>query len=124
MCSPVIYRWLLIVTKLQSKYSVLRLCDSLAPGRVPKQNGTYSVASSLNRLISRICLVSVSTGLLAACGDSGDSSLPPVASVTLQVLHLSDADGSDTTALGSVANLSGLVSRFRAELPNNTLVVS
>jgi len=80
--------------------------------------------SSLNRLIPRVCLVSVSIGLLAACGDSSDSSSPPVASFTLQLLHISDADGSDTTALGSVANLSGLVSRFRAELPNNTLVVS
>lgn len=68
---------------------------------------------------------------LAACGGSGSDTpaapapapVPPAA-FTLQLLHVADADGSDSTALGSVANLSGLVSRFRAEMPNNTIVVS
>ena len=57
---------------------------------------------------------------LAACG--GNSSTPTA--YELQILHLADADGSDTVALDSVANLSGLVAKFRAERPNNTLVVS
>lgn len=56
---------------------------------------------------------------LAACG--GSASEP---AYTLQVLHVSDADGSDETALNSVANLSGLVTKFKADFPNNTLVVS
>jgi len=42
----------------------------------------------------------------------------------MQLLHVSDADGSDTTTLNSVANLSGLVTKFKAEYPSNTLVVS
>jgi 5'-nucleotidase / UDP-sugar diphosphatase len=57
---------------------------------------------------------------LAACG--GNSSTPTA--YELQILHFADADGSDTVALDSVANLSGLVAKFRAERPNNTLVVS
>ena len=56
---------------------------------------------------------------LAACG--GSASEP---AYTLQVLHVSDADGSDETALNSVANLSGLVTKFKADFPNNTLVLS
>lgn len=48
----------------------------------------------------------------------------PTADFTLQLLHVSDADGSDTTALNSVANLSALVSKFRAEMPSNTIVLS
>lgn len=62
------------------------------------------------------------TGLLSlsACG-GGDST--PTA-YELQILHFSDSDGSDSVALNSVANLSGLVAKFRAERPSNTLVVS
>lgn len=56
---------------------------------------------------------------LAACG--GSTSEP---AYTLQVLHVSDADGSDQTTLNSVANLSGLVTKFKADYPNNTLVLS
>lgn len=48
----------------------------------------------------------------------------PTADFTLQLLHVSDADGSDTTALNSVANLSALVSKFRGEMPSNTIVLS
>lgn len=66
---------------------------------------------------------------LTACGGSGSDTPPAPAPVapaafTLQLLHVADADGSDATALGSVANLSGLVARFRSEMPNNTMVVS
>ena len=59
--------------------------------------------------------------MLAACGRGVE---PPVADFTLQLLHVADADGSDTTTLNSVANLSGLVTKFKAEFPSSTLVVS
>jgi 5'-nucleotidase / UDP-sugar diphosphatase len=77
----------------------------------------------VNLLSKRSALVAIGlTGLLSlsACG-GGDST--PTA-YELQILHFADADGSDTVALDSVANLSGLVAKFRAERPNNTLVVS
>jgi 2',3'-cyclic-nucleotide 2'-phosphodiesterase (5'-nucleotidase family) len=48
----------------------------------------------------------------------------PEAAFTLQLLHISDADGSDSTALNSVANLSGLINKFRAQYPHQTLTVS
>ena len=60
---------------------------------------------------------------LAACVGSGGGEAP-VAAFTMQLLHVSDADGSDTTTLNSVANLSGLITKFKAEFPSNTLVVS
>ena len=56
---------------------------------------------------------------LAACGGG-----VPEPAFTLQLLHVSDADGSDQTTLNSVANLSGLITKFKADYPNNTLVVS
>jgi 2',3'-cyclic-nucleotide 2'-phosphodiesterase (5'-nucleotidase family) len=67
----------------------------------------------------RGALISSAALVLAACG--GDV---PAPSFTMQLLHVSDADGSDTTTLNSVANLSGLVTKFKAEYPSNTLVVS
>jgi 2',3'-cyclic-nucleotide 2'-phosphodiesterase (5'-nucleotidase family) len=68
-------------------------------------------------------LASITTALvLSACG--GTSEAPPEAAFTLQLLHISDADGSDTTALNSVANLSGLINKFRAQYPQQTLTVS
>jgi 2',3'-cyclic-nucleotide 2'-phosphodiesterase (5'-nucleotidase family) len=42
----------------------------------------------------------------------------------LQLLHIADADGSDSTALNSVANMSGLMAKFRAQYPQQTLTVS
>ena len=57
--------------------------------------------------------------VLSACGGNGNE--PPEAAFTLQLLHISDADGSDTTALNSVANLSGLIQKFRAQYPQQTL---
>ena len=59
-------------------------------------------------------------GLTAAAQPSG----VPGPAFTLQLLHFADVDGSDTTALGSVAHFSGLVQRFRAEHPQHTLLVS
>jgi hypothetical protein len=59
---------------------------------------------------------------LSACGGSEEAT--PDAAFTLQLLHISDADGSDTTALNSVANLSGLINKFRAQFPEQTLTVS
>jgi 5'-nucleotidase/UDP-sugar diphosphatase len=82
---------------------------------------------------SRFRLPAWAIGLLAAslvtaCGGSDASPEAPVAAeqpaFTLQLLHVSDADGSDTTALNSVASLSGLVSQFRSQFPTSTLVVS
>jgi 2',3'-cyclic-nucleotide 2'-phosphodiesterase (5'-nucleotidase family) len=58
--------------------------------------------------------------LLTACGGND----VPQAAFTLQLLHISDADGSDTTALKSVANMSGLINKFRAQYPQQTLTVS
>ena len=48
----------------------------------------------------------------------------PQAAFTLQLLHISDADGSDSTALNSVAHMSGLIQKFRAQYPQQTLTVS
>jgi hypothetical protein len=59
--------------------------------------------------------------VLSACGGTSDA---PEAAFTLQLLHISDADGSDSTALNSVANLSGLIQKFRAQYPQQTLTVS
>lgn len=70
----------------------------------------------------------LAASLVAACGGSDAAPEAPVAAeqpaFTLQLLHVSDADGSDTTALNSVASLSGLVSQFRSQFPTSTLVVS
>ena len=60
---------------------------------------------------------------LSACGGGDDTPIPEAA-FTLQLLHFADADGSDTTALNSVANFSGLVNKFRAQYPQQTLLVS
>ena len=71
----------------------------------------------------RLLIASVASALvLSACG--GTDTVPPEATFTLQLLHISDADGSDTTALNSVANLSGLIQKFRAQYPQQTLTVS
>jgi 5'-nucleotidase / UDP-sugar diphosphatase len=60
-------------------------------------------------------------GLLSGCLSSDP---PPEAAFTLQLLHFADADGSDTTALNSIANFSGLVEKFRSAMPEQTLLVS
>lgn len=60
--------------------------------------------------------------VLASCGGSDPVLETPAFS--MQLLHISDADGSDTTTLNSVAHLSGLVTQFRAAYPSNTLLVS
>ena len=70
--------------------------------------------------ISRFSLVFSAALMLVACGGRSSED----AHFTMQLLHVSDADGSDTTALNSVANLSGLVTKFKDEYPRNTLVVS
>ena len=63
----------------------------------------------------------LATALLAGRGGADEG---PEPTFTLQLLHISDADGSDTTALNSVASLSGLVHRFRSQYPQQTLLVS
>ena len=75
--------------------------------------------------MSRGALILSSALMLAACGGSGSGGgEAPAAAFTMQLLHVADADGSDTTALNSVANLSGLVTKFKVEFPSSTLVVS
>lgn len=83
-----------------------------------------NAAGRFKRLLVAAATLTSLAGALVACGGSDDPIAQAPAAFTLQVLHVADADGSDSTALGSVANLSGLVSRFRAEMPNNTIVVS
>lgn len=51
----------------------------------------------------------------------GSSSTP---AYTLQLLHFSDMDGSDTTALDSVTGMSALVNKYRAEYPESTVLLS
>ncbi|MDH4481232.1 MAG: bifunctional metallophosphatase/5'-nucleotidase [Rhodoferax sp.] len=68
---------------------------------------------------ARAALLSSAVVALAACGGSGSDP-----AFTMQLLHVSDADGSDQTTLNSVANLSGMVTKFKADYPNNTLVLS
>lgn len=71
----------------------------------------------------RIWLASMAcAAALTACG--GADKGVPEAAFTMQLLHISDADGSDSTALNSVANLSGMVQKFRAQYPQQTLTVS
>jgi 5'-nucleotidase/UDP-sugar diphosphatase len=67
-------------------------------------------------------LATFSLIVLTGCND--DDVVIPETKFTLQLLHLSDMDGSDATALNSVANMSGLIQKYRAEYPNNTLTVS
>jgi 2',3'-cyclic-nucleotide 2'-phosphodiesterase (5'-nucleotidase family) len=75
--------------------------------------------------MSRGALILSSALMLAACGGIGSGGgEAPAAAFTMQLLHVADADGSDTTALNSVANLSGLVTKFKVEFPSSTLVVS
>jgi chaperonin GroEL (HSP60 family) len=66
----------------------------------------------------------LATALLSGCGGDGGATESPEPAFTLQLLHISDADGSDTTALNSIAHLSGLVHRFRNQYPQQTLLVS
>jgi 2',3'-cyclic-nucleotide 2'-phosphodiesterase (5'-nucleotidase family) len=73
------------------------------------------------RFTRRILMASMaSMMLLTACGGND----VPQAAFTLQLLHISDADGSDSTALNSVANMSGLMAKFRAQYPQQTLTLS
>jgi 2',3'-cyclic-nucleotide 2'-phosphodiesterase (5'-nucleotidase family) len=63
----------------------------------------------------------IGLGALVSVPGCGGSATPDY---ELQILHLADMDGDDNVALGSVGNLSGYVQSFRAERPNNTLVLS
>jgi 5'-nucleotidase / UDP-sugar diphosphatase len=73
------------------------------------------------RIISAPVWLALACAALVAGCNSDDT---PETKYTLQLLHLSDMDGSDATALNSVANMSGLIARYRAEYPANTLTVS
>ena len=74
--------------------------------------------------VMRSILVSSAILSLAACGGGSDGRGVPNAAFTMQLLHVSDADGSDQTTLNSIANLSGLIAKFKADFADNTLVVS
>jgi 2',3'-cyclic-nucleotide 2'-phosphodiesterase (5'-nucleotidase family) len=74
-------------------------------------------------------ILAASVLTLSSCLGSGGGSENPAtvtgpAVFTLQVLHFADMDGDDNVALNSVANLSGMLSQFRSQMPSNTLVVS
>jgi 5'-nucleotidase / UDP-sugar diphosphatase len=71
---------------------------------------------------ARLAVSVLALASLSACG--GNDTPPPEAAFTLQLLHISDADGSDTTTLNSIASLAGLVNRFRSQFPQQTLLVS
>jgi 2',3'-cyclic-nucleotide 2'-phosphodiesterase (5'-nucleotidase family) len=75
-------------------------------------------------LFSRSLLASSLASVMLLIGCGGNDTQVPEAAFTMQLLHISDADGSDTTALNSVANLSGLINKFRAQYPQQTLTVS
>lgn len=75
------------------------------------------------RLTRKLLFATVAYALVLNA-HGGTQTTPPDAAFTLQLLHVSDADGSDTTALNSVANLSGLINTFRAQYPQQTLIVS
>jgi 2',3'-cyclic-nucleotide 2'-phosphodiesterase (5'-nucleotidase family) len=77
-------------------------------------------AAQTRRLLGR----AVAALSLAAFSFGAPAQAPAAPAYTLQLLHFADVDGSDTTALGSVANFSGLVQRFRAAYPEHTLLVS
>lgn len=89
-------------------------CPSLAPRRAatPAGHGRFV------RAAAALALAAFGIGALA------QAPAGPAPAFTLQLLHFADVDGSDTTALGSVAHFSGLVQRFRAEHPQHTLLVS
>jgi 2',3'-cyclic-nucleotide 2'-phosphodiesterase (5'-nucleotidase family) len=116
-----------------------RLCSRFKTNVDPLNQESYAMThptrpNILTKLscksIVGLCVASACLALLTACGGSDDApavappAAPAAASFTMQLLHLADADGSDSNALGSIANLSGLVSRFRAEMPETTLLVS
>lgn len=62
--------------------------------------------------------------LLHGCGGSSSDDPTPESTFTLQLLHYADVDGGGTLALENVDTFSALVAHFRAEMPNNTLLVS
>ncbi len=72
--------------------------------------------------------LALSAALLVSCGDDADTPQPvaeaPQPAFTLQLLHLSDMDGSDATALASVANMSAQIERLKATYPSATLLLS
>lgn len=74
------------------------------------------------RLLSKqSALVAIGlTGLisLSACGGGNDPDYQ------LQILHFADVDGDQGVSSASVGNFSGLVSKFKAQYPNNTLILS
>lgn len=70
---------------------------------------------------------------LSGCGSSTDSpthvNLPddpeePETPFTLQLLHFADVDGGGTAAMFNVDDFSALVDHFRAEMPEETILVS
>ncbi len=70
--------------------------------------------------------LTLTLAVLAGCGDSNDSDVDADAqevAFRMQVLHLSDMDGSDAEALRSVAGMATLIERFKAE-PLPALVLS
>ncbi|MFN3581444.1 MAG: bifunctional metallophosphatase/5'-nucleotidase [Pseudomonas sp.] len=81
------------------------------------------------RIVFGISVIAMAT-MLGGCLSSGSSSkdasdetVEP-AVFSLQLLHFADVDGGGTAAMFNVDQFSALVSHFRDEMPDNTLLVS
>ncbi|WP_376694817.1 bifunctional metallophosphatase/5'-nucleotidase [Wenzhouxiangella sp. EGI_FJ10305] len=82
---------------------------------------------SLRDAFRTLTLATVAAGLIA-CSQPERRPEPiddaPAERLELQLLHFADVDGGGTQALEHVAEFSALVSAFRAEMPQRTLLIS
>ena len=70
-----------------------------------------------------LAALSLTAGLLASCAPVQTAPAHPEAPYRLQLLHFSDVDGG-RDIIGNVPRFSALLNTFRAQQPENTLVVS
>ena len=71
----------------------------------------------------RLLAVALSAGMLAACAPTQTASPVAEAPFRLQLLHFSDVDGG-RDIVGNAPRFSALVNHFRAQQPQNTLLLS
>ena len=86
---------------------------------------------SLTRASIRALITLALVACLLACSQPEIVSEPAThgqderkADLELQLLHFADVDGGGTLALDHVADFSALVASFRAEMPDNTVLIS
>jgi 2',3'-cyclic-nucleotide 2'-phosphodiesterase (5'-nucleotidase family) len=75
----------------------------------------------------RVLITLALSVLVLACIQKQITPEPPVdrrEGLALQLLHFSDVDGGGTRALDHVAEFSALTASFRAEMPDNTVLIS